>query len=217
MTVVASAPPDVMPIFVSLPSLLSDTQQPAQTAPPPAVTEAGVGVKLPKKGACIAPSAVQRNLLPIQANIAKFWGKTILAGLGASGGAGFGKGIGIYGSTSAQIAVSPNGNAAYALTFSAPASVTGTGTYAWVTPSTKGIGFLGGAQFGVANVFDPLQLKGPSYDASTSAAAGIGIGFDLSAGDSSWQFNITLGFGVGGRGSAGARTYTAVIPICGSW
>jgi len=43
VTVVAQAPPDVMPIFVSLPSLLSDNQQPAPTAPPPAVTEAGVG------------------------------------------------------------------------------------------------------------------------------------------------------------------------------
>jgi RHS repeat-associated protein len=42
VTVVAQAPPDVMPIFVSLPSLLSDNQQPAPTAPPPAVTEAGV-------------------------------------------------------------------------------------------------------------------------------------------------------------------------------
>jgi len=50
VTVVAQAPPDVMPIFVSLPSLLSDTQQPAQTAPPPAVREAGVGVKPPKTG-----------------------------------------------------------------------------------------------------------------------------------------------------------------------
>ncbi len=48
VTVVASAPPDVMPIFVSLPSLLSDTQQSAQTAPPPTVTEAGVGVRPPK-------------------------------------------------------------------------------------------------------------------------------------------------------------------------
>src|SRR5579884_4218322 len=50
VTVVASAPPDVMPIFVSLPSLLSDTQQPAPTAPPPAVTEAGVGVKPENNG-----------------------------------------------------------------------------------------------------------------------------------------------------------------------
>ena len=47
VTVVAQAPPDVMPIFVSLPSLLSDTQQPAPTAPPPAVTEAGVGITRP--------------------------------------------------------------------------------------------------------------------------------------------------------------------------
>src|SRR5579875_1689794 len=47
VTVTAQAPPDVMPIFVSLPSLLSDTQQPMPTAPPPAVTEAGVGVARP--------------------------------------------------------------------------------------------------------------------------------------------------------------------------
>jgi hypothetical protein len=50
VTVVAQAPPDVMPIFVSLPSLLSDTQQPAPTAPPTAVTEAGVGVKPENNG-----------------------------------------------------------------------------------------------------------------------------------------------------------------------
>ena len=50
VTVVAQAPPDVMPIFVSLPSLLSDTQQPAPTAPPPAVREAGAGVPPPKSG-----------------------------------------------------------------------------------------------------------------------------------------------------------------------
>src|SRR5579875_3392198 len=50
VTVVAQAPPDVMPIFVSLPSLLSDNQQQVPTAPPPAVTEAGVGVKPPKSG-----------------------------------------------------------------------------------------------------------------------------------------------------------------------
>src|SRR5579883_3295286 len=37
VTVTAQAPPDVMPIVVSLPSLLSDNQQPAPTAPPPAV------------------------------------------------------------------------------------------------------------------------------------------------------------------------------------
>ena len=45
VTVVAQAPPDVMPIFVSLPSRLSDTQQSAPTAPPPAVTEASAAVR----------------------------------------------------------------------------------------------------------------------------------------------------------------------------
>jgi RHS repeat-associated protein len=190
------------------------TEQPVQQKQPPLVMHVFGPAKT---GTCIAPSALQRNILPIQAATAKFWGRTLLAGLGASGGAGLGKGIGVYGSASAQIAVSPNGNAAYALTFAAPASVSGAGTYAWVTPSTKGFGFLGGAQFGVSNVSDPSQLAGPSYDASTSAAAGVGMGGDLSAGDGSWQFNITLGFGIGGRGSAGARTYTAVVPICGSW
>src|SRR5579875_3444305 len=60
VTVMASPSPDVMPIFVSLPSLLSDTQQPVPTAPPPAVTEAGVGVRpintgtlVSKQQACI--------------------------------------------------------------------------------------------------------------------------------------------------------------------
>jgi hypothetical protein len=71
----------------------------------------------------------------------------------------------------------------------------------WVTPSTKGLGVLGGSQFGVSNVSDPSQLAGPSIDVSASAAAGIGIGGDLAVGDGSWQFNITLGFGAGGRGS----------------
>jgi hypothetical protein len=45
VTVVAQAPEDVIPIFVSLPSLLSDNQQPAPTAPPPVVTEAEAGVR----------------------------------------------------------------------------------------------------------------------------------------------------------------------------
>ena len=176
----------------------------------------GVAGAPPNRG-CIAPSGVQRKLLPIQAASAKFWGVTLLAGVGVSGGAGLGKGIGIYGSASVQIAVSPNGNAAYAITFAAPAHITGTGTYAFVTPTTKGFGFLGGAQFGVSNVSDPSQLAGPGFDASGSLAAGIGIGGDASSGDGTWQLNVTLGFGLGGRGSAGANTYTAVVPICGSW
>jgi hypothetical protein len=114
-----------------------------------------------------------------------------------------------------QIAVSPNGNAAYIITWAAPASVTGAGTYMWLTPSTKGAGTLGGSQFGFSNATDPSQLAGPGADASGSLAAGVGIGVDSSVSmGGNYTFNVTLGFGAGGRGSAGAKTSTTVVPIC---
>jgi len=166
---------------------------------------------------CMMPSKVQSAVIPVAATAAKFWKKTVLWGLGGSGGAGFGKGFGMYGSVSVQIAVSPNGNAAYVITFAAPASVTGAGTYMWLTPSTKGGGIVGGAQFGFSNATDPSQLKGPGIDASGSLAAGLGIGADLSVslgGNFPSTFNVTLGFGAGGHGSAGAKTNTVVLPIC---
>jgi hypothetical protein len=123
----------------------------------------------------------------------------------------------MYGAASVQIAVSPNGNAAYVITFGAPATVTGTGTYMWLTQSTKGAGIVGGSQFGFSNATDPSQLAGPGVDASGSLAAGLGIGVDSSVsigGNFPYTFNVTLGFGAGGRGSAGAATNTTVVPIC---
>src|SRR5579884_2903677 len=85
VTVTASPPPDVMPIFVSLPSLLSDTQQPAPTAPPTAVTEAA---KHPKSGTCSSTT-----WLPQGGGIA--YGVSGDAGVGlagvtSTGSAGFG-------------------------------------------------------------------------------------------------------------------------------
>jgi RHS repeat-associated protein len=84
VTVTASPPPDVMPIFVSLPSLLSDTQQPAPTAPPPAVTEAGAGgapsenVGIPSKlAACAASKASSlADLLGLPKD--NFWAQAFL-------------------------------------------------------------------------------------------------------------------------------------------
>src|SRR5579875_2136764 len=71
--VTASAPPDVMPIFVSLPSLLSDNQQPARTAPPPTVREAGVGVKPPKNVKfCLDASCTMTTQLPRPSDNEKF-------------------------------------------------------------------------------------------------------------------------------------------------
>jgi hypothetical protein len=164
---------------------------------------------------CVTPSKVQSAVIPVAATTAKFFNKTVLWGLGGSGGVGFGKGFGMYGSASVQIAVSPNGNAAYIITWAAPASVTGAGTYMWLTPSTKGAGTLGGSQFGFSNATDPSQLAGPGADASGSLAAGVGIGVDSSVSmGGNYTFNVTLGFGAGGRGSAGAKTSTTVVPIC---
>jgi hypothetical protein len=55
VTVTASPLPDVMPIFLSLPNLLSDSQQPMQTAPPSAVTEAGMTAQPPKNQSPLSP------------------------------------------------------------------------------------------------------------------------------------------------------------------
>ena len=164
---------------------------------------------------CITATRVQKAAISVAATAAKFYGKTVLWGLGGSGGAGFGKGIGTYGSASLQIAVSPNGNAAYVLSLSLPAAITGAGTYPYfLTPSTKGAGVLGGAQFGYSNASDPSELSGRAVDASGSLAAGIGIGGDLSVSGSTYQANVTLGFGLGGRSGAGAITNTFTSPIC---
>ena len=168
---------------------------------------------------CVTPTSVQKVGIAIQGTAAKAYGKTLLAGLGVSGGAGsakvFGIRFGLYGSASVQIAVSPNGNAAYVISFTAPAGVTGQGTpFPWATPTSGGKGVLFGAEFGASNATDPSQLAGGAVDVSGSFADGIGIGGDLSTNGSISQGNVTLGFGVGGRGGAGAATHTMVIPFC---
>jgi RHS repeat-associated protein len=176
----------------------------------------GAGVK------CVQPTRVQKLAISLASVSAQTLGYTVLWGIGGSAGVGFGKGVGAYGSISAQIAVSPNGNAAYVLSFSAPAIIAGQdtpGVLPYVVPSTKGAGVLGGAQFGLSNATDPSQLAGPSVDASFSSADGVGIGGDFSLSTGApypWQGNVTLGFGLGGRGAAGAITNTTVIPICKS-
>jgi RHS repeat-associated protein len=163
---------------------------------------------------CVRPTAIQRFGISATKPLAHLLGKTLLSGLGGSAGAGSGQGIGIYASTSVQIAVSPNGNAAYVLSFSAPSAVTGLGTVVWVTPSTKGYGALGGSDFGFSNATDPSQLAGHSVDLSGTMAVGLGIGADISTDGSTYQANVTAGWGIGGRGSVGAATNTIVIPFC---
>ena len=104
--------------------------------------------------------------------------------------------------------MSPSGSAAYVITYAVPASVTGTGTYAWLTPSTKGSGVVGGSQFGISNATDPSQLSRPGVSGSGSLALFFGIGVDSSVsigGKFPSQFNVTLGFGMSGRRAAGQK------------
>ncbi len=139
-----------------------------------------IGLPTANTSNCVTPTTIQTAAISIAQTVASNRGKTVLFGLGTSGGIGLGKGMGMYGSASVQIAVSPSGSAAYVMTYAAPAVFTGaSGTYAWLTPSTKGAGFLAGAQFGFSNVTDPSQLSGPGVDASFSMADGIGIGVDV--------------------------------------
>jgi len=104
VTVVASAPPDVMPIFVSLPSLLSDTQQPMQTASPPAVTEAGA--KPPKSG-------INNNCV---------------AGYGAAGAAA-GAAVGWVGGGAAAVLGAETGPADIAIAYGGKVLSSAVGTY----------------------------------------------------------------------------------------
>jgi RHS repeat-associated protein len=89
VTVTASPPPDVMPIFVSLPSLLSDTQQPMQSAPP-AVTETGVAVQSPNSWIGIrTPGQSFRSCMQQHANDYNIGGSVeLLADLAFNGGIG---------------------------------------------------------------------------------------------------------------------------------
>jgi hypothetical protein len=66
--------------------------------------------------ACVQPTTFQRIGISLQATAASFWNKTI--GLGLGGSVGGGNIIGVSGSYSRQLVVSPNGQAAFVSTFS---------------------------------------------------------------------------------------------------
>ena len=164
---------------------------------------------------CFVPSHAQNTAISILRPAASFWNRSLGVGLGASAGVGFGKGIGIYGGASAQLVVTPAGAAGLQVTFTAPAALTGHGTYGLVTLQSAGAGYLGGAQFSFSNAQNLSQMGGPAVDVSGSMAAGLGIGGDVAFGEGGvYQATTTIGFGAGGRGGAGAVTNSWVIPSC---
>jgi RHS repeat-associated protein len=209
VTVTASLPPDVMPIFVSLPSLLSDTQQPMQSAPP-AVTETGVGIKPPKNGtqSCVAPNFLQRAGIAVQAGIARFFNKTI--GVGAGGSIGAGNIVGVSLSVSRQVVVASNGQAAFATSVSA---FTG---HIFNSATTPGYGGYGGIQFSLSNARNVNDLGGSALDYGFGGGSGWGGGIDFATDLQTSQATVTLGGGFGGYGHGLTNVTTSITPICGN-
>jgi RHS repeat-associated protein len=163
VTVVASAPPDVMPIFVSLPSLLSDTQQPMQTAPP-AVTEAEVGVKPPKSKACLAPSTG--------------FGVGVLAGGSAEAGvvkagASLQGSVGLGAFVNGNLRPSVGAYAAGAAVANAGNRVVG-GPQQMARPSVFGAYAGYGPGIFITNAGSAQQLGGPFWTLTVNIGVGIG-------------------------------------------
>jgi RHS repeat-associated protein len=211
VTVTASPPPDVMPIFVSLPSLLSDTQQPAPTAPPPAVTEAGAGVRLVRTGTpCVLPSFPQRIIASVLSFLSRRTGLTIGYGTGGSLGAGR-KPIAVNYSISMQFVAAPDGTIGKQFSYT-PNSAS------YFSAGTTGYGGVFGLQFSASNARTISDLHGGSVDAEGMIADGLGIGSDVSVGSSGGrvitQGTVTFGFGLGGKGAAGVLTQTTITPFC---
>jgi len=180
VTVTASPPPDVMPIFVSLPSLLSDTQQPAPTAPPTAVTEAA---KHPKSGTCSSTT-----WLPQGGGIA--YGVSGDAGVGLAGVTSTGSaGFGVFhdGNTGTSAgAFATYGGAAYA------------GTHVASTPkqTSQPFSFLAyagaGLSFFLTNAHSVQQIRGPFRTATINVGVGPVTGaVQLSWGGGIWEVSIT--------------------------
>ena len=191
MTVVASAPPDVMPIFVYLPSLLSDNQQPMPTAPPPAVTEAGVGVKPPKKGTGVCVGGVGAGLTAgADAGIGLGAGAvgTLSVGAGVSGTAGRTPDAGAfvsYGAAATTLRKSagiPPQNQAAPLVFGAAA---GAGVGAYVTNASQ-----------TSQLSGPFMTFGVDFGYLLNFSAQASFGSDAS-GHPIFQVSGTVGGGGG--------------------
>ena len=170
----------------------------------------GSGTKAAK--ACVQPTTFQRIGIALQATAASFWNKTI--GLGLGGSVGGGNIIGVSGSYSRQLVVSPNGQAAFVSTFSNASALP---FNALVSP---GAGGYGGFQYSFSNAKTPQDLAGSGINFGAGAGAGLGIGGDLSIGNGTQgqivsQLTVTVGGGAGGYGHGLSPVVTVVTPICG--
>jgi RHS repeat-associated protein len=154
---------------------------------------------------CANPNLLNKLEIPLLAKAAGGLHETV--GIGLSGSAGAGNGIGYAGGLSGYLAVGPNGDAAFVFTVgSVP-----------VFGPVKAVGGWGGL-FGpsvlISTAGNPQQLGGLGMSGGTTWGALFGGGAEVSIGSGAASFSLSAGFSGGGQGHAGVITNTRVIPVC---
>jgi RHS repeat-associated protein len=162
-------------------------------------------------GDCILPTTFQKIGIAAQRVVAKASNKTIGVGLG--GTAGVGNIIGVTISFSRQLVVSPNGQAAFETTVTAPVGLP------FNSLVSAGAGGYGGFQFSFSNATTPQDLKATFISGGAGGGGGWGGGGDVALGSGTkgqfvYQATATVGGGAGGYGHGVSFTYTVLTPIC---
>lgn len=122
---------------------------------------------------------------------------TIGYGVGGSGGIGFILGIGA--SAGIQVVADSSGNLGVAINLGGNP---GYGVF--------GAGAIGGAQASISTAGTIYDLRGGSYDFGASGGVGPAYGIDVSGGDGGFTGTVTVGAGIGGKGSALTGVFTFV-------
>ncbi len=160
-----------------------------------------VPILVPPVPPCIAPSLAQRAIISGLGVLARASGTTVGVGFGGSASFGMPPYPGMGPSTSVQIVVSPNGQAAleksygFGGTFGSP-------------------GAVGGVVVSVSNASNPQALAGPFGQASGSYANGFGGGVDVAFSGKIAQVSVMGGGGGGGWGAFSASQQTLIQPFC---
>jgi RHS repeat-associated protein len=120
-------------------------------------------------------------------------------GVGIGGNAGVGFILGVAASAGVQVVADSSGNLGVAI------NVGGNPGY-----GVFGVGAMYGGQASVSTASTIYDLRGGSYDFGASGGAGPAYGVDVSGGDGGFTGTVTVGAGVGGKGSALTGVYTFV-------
>jgi RHS repeat-associated protein len=160
---------------------------------------------------CVRPNLAQRAAINVLTKVANWTNKTVGYGFGGSYGLGFGQGFGFSGTASAQLQVSPGGNASLVYTYG------GSGlTQDWLTPSSLGASLILGPQISVSN---GPPSSGPGADIAASGVLsrtglGPGASVDVNGSADGVTGTLTVGAGAGLASGSAVATQTAVVPFC---